>query len=99
MSTEGQDGQHVSMLAYRGFGQKLVSKRAALDLARAVLRDNFGDAAFSRQGDLVATDAGDWWQISSTYESTCSTYDASADRKFDIEISQFDGRIRKLTFV
>ena len=100
MSATEKGSEQVSILAYRGFDQKLISRETALELAKAILKDAFGDAEAARQGQLTAVEAEGWWRITgSPQRRTGGAYEsASNNRAVEMEISQFDCRIRKLTF-
>lgn len=47
MTSSDEADEHISMLAYRGFGQRLISRAIALELARSILKEIFGEASLS----------------------------------------------------
>lgn len=101
MVVSADDGEHVSMLAYRGFGQKLITRETALELAKALLKNAFGPDELERQGQLTAVEIEEgWWLVagSPARRSGGEAYEMAPSGPVEIEISQFNCRIRKLTF-
>ena len=93
--------EHVSMIIYRAVGTKLISKDMALEIAIAVLRHNYGEQRLEEQLPLTISETPGIWIIhgSKPHKSSKEQYEQIAKSgKYQIEISQFDGRILKLMF-
>ncbi len=100
MTSSDEADEHISMLAYRGFGQRLISRAIALELARSILKEIFGEAELVRQGQLTAQDVDDWWLVSGSLQqaSGVGAYQSAPLGSVTLEILQFDCKIRKLAF-
>ena len=101
MPANGDQDDHISMVAYSGFGQRLVSRTTAIELAKMILRDVFGEAELNRQLPLTAIEREERWIVSGSplRKTGLRTFeDIVEPRALEIHFSQYDCRVLKLTF-
>ena len=100
MNAGGENEVHVSMLTYRGFGQKLISQTTAVELARMILNDVFGASELKRQLPLSAKDADGYWIVSGSPPKPTGIASNITEEygPLELQVSQYDSCILKLTF-
>ena len=98
----GHDGDDVdlSMYLYKILQERLVSRQTALEFAKLLIADRFGNEEVDRQAPLAIHDVDDTRVIEGSARPNWNDgRDPGVMRngKIEIAISQFDGRIIKLT--
>ena len=93
-------GVDLSMYLYGILQQKLVTRDTALAFACALLKDKFGEEELALQDPISIREDGDTWVISGSRQPNWNDGRPSGavrSGKAEVVISQFDGRILKLT--
>jgi hypothetical protein len=94
-------GKDISIFGFQASGQTLVSSTVALEFARLVFRDNYGDDALAAQLPLtVEAHADEWIVRGSAPHAVSPRYptDPKEDGQLEMGIAQLDGQIRRLIF-
>jgi hypothetical protein len=94
-------GRDISIFGIQASGQTLVSNQVALEFARLILRDNYGDDALAAQSPLtVEADADEWIVRGSAPHAVTPHYptDPKEHGQLEMRIAQLDGQIRRLIF-
>ena len=100
MSGHDGEGVDLSMYLYRTLQERLVTRGTALEFAKLLISDRFGAEEVNQQSPFAIHDEGDAWVIQGSGRPNWNDgRDPGALRhgKIEIAISQFDGRILKLT--
>ncbi len=82
-------------------GQHLVARETALEVAKLLLRDNYGQAELDSQLPLTITDGGDCWMIRGCKRRNMRAATPANDVReadFVITITKSDCRVLKLAF-
>lgn len=90
----------LSMYLYRTTQQRLVSRETALEFAKMLLADRFGAEEVQLQAPLTIHEENDTWIIRGSREPDWRDgrpIGILRHGKAEVVISQFDGRILKLT--
>jgi hypothetical protein len=101
MSDMKVGGKHVSIWGIESSGHTLISSAVALEFARLVLQDHYGEKALASQSPLVIEAAADEWIVrGSAPHAVSRRYPTDPDElgQLEMRIARLDGQIRRLTF-
>lgn len=93
-------GHDLSMYLYSTLGEKLITRATGLAIAKMVLQDRFGPQEVVAQEPFDIKDEDGTWVIKGSRRQHWDdgrTRDAMRHGKAEVVISQFDGRILKLS--
>jgi hypothetical protein len=94
-------GRDISIFGVQASGQTLVSSAVALEFARLILRDRYGEEALAAQSPLtVEAEADEWVVRGSAPHAVGPSYptDPKEHGQFEMRVAQLDGQIRRLIF-
>jgi len=93
-------GHDLSMYLYATLGEKLITRTTGLAIAKMVLQDRFGHQEVVAQEPFDIDEEDGTWVIKGSRQPNWDDgrpREAMRHGKAEVVISQFDGRILKLT--
>ncbi len=101
MATFKVGGKDISIFGIESSGHTLISSAAAIEFARLVLRDKYGDRALATQSPLtVEADADEWVVRGSAPHAVSASFPTDPDEqgRLEMRVAQLDGQIRRFAF-
>jgi len=92
------DSPDFTMQSRRWNQEKLINSQIAIEIARLVHRQSYGEADLKANEPLSVAADGDAWIITGAKESRYNPVDPKLDGAFKMRISQFDGQILSYAF-
>jgi hypothetical protein len=91
--------EHITMKLYDAAGRDLISREIALEIARLVFIDVFGQDDFEKQAPLMIRDEGSTWLVegSREYDYDSQPADQILEGNAIIEIAKRNGAIVRLS--
>jgi len=99
MSDSSKNIPDYTMQSRRWNQQKVITSEIAIQIARLVHRQSYGEADLKANEPLTVAADGDAWVITGAKESRYDRVDPKVDGAFEMRISQFDGQILSYAFI
>ena len=96
MSEEKREQKFGSLYLRRASGAKLISAQIATEIARLVLREQYGQTELDRNEPFSIVEDGDTWIVRGKdppKQAPQTPPDIISDGPFKMQISQYDGQI------
>lgn len=101
MATGTSDQESASMWMRRATGVKLISASTAIEIARRVINDEFGEIEVARNEPLTAVEDGDTWVVVGSESAEFNAEHPPTPSwagPLHMRVSQFDGQILGYVF-
>jgi len=99
VSPNSSETPDYTMLSRRWSGQTLISVDIAIQLARLVHEEQYGQSALREEEPLSVEEDGDCWVVKGAKALKYDVTTPKLDGPMEMRISKFDGQILSYAFV